>query len=80
MGGGDTLKVKKTVFLDSVLRDIPEDERLIFKMSNVRMAHLYCHQRVVDFIREQKYSGIIFVKASDYKKGMEYRPDWNGQE
>jgi len=77
---GDTLKVKKTVFLDSVLRDIPEDERLIFKMSNVRMAHLYCHQRVVDFIREQKYSGIVFVKASDYKKGMEYRSDWNGQE
>ena len=44
------------------------------------MPHLYCHQRVVDFVRENKFSGVVFVKASDYETGMEYQPDWNGQE
>jgi len=77
---GRKLLVDKTVFLDSVLRAIPEDQRLIFKMHNVKMPHLYCHQRIVDFVRENKFSGVVFVKASDYETGMEYQPDWNGQE
>jgi len=76
---GDPLVVDETVFDDSVLRAIPEDQRLIFKMANVAWPHLYCHQRVVDYIRQQKYTGIIFVKASDYFEGMENQPDWTGE-
>ena len=76
---GDRLIVKKTIFDDSVLRAIPEDQRLIFKMTNVDKPHLYCHKRVVDYIREQNYTGVIFVKASDYKRGMENQPDWTGE-
>ncbi|WP_024610363.1 DUF1629 domain-containing protein [Pseudoalteromonas sp. TB64] len=76
---GDRLIVDNTIFDDSVLRAIPEEQRLIFKMANVNMPHLYCHQRVVDYIREQNYTGIIFVKASDYFEGMENQPDWTGE-
>jgi len=76
---GDPLVVKNTVFDDSVLRALPEDQRLIFKMANVDMPHLYCHKRVVDYIRQQKYTGIIFVKASDYVDGMENQPGWTGE-
>ncbi|MBH0056836.1 hypothetical protein I6F65_07670 [Pseudoalteromonas sp. SWXJZ94C] len=76
---GDPLVVKKTVFDDSILRAIHEDQRLIFTMDNVDMVYLYCHQRVVDYIREQNYTGIIFVKASDYKRGMENQPGWTGE-
>jgi len=76
---GDRLIVKKTIFDDSVLRAIPEDQRLIFKMANVDKPHLYCHKRVVDYIREQNYTGVIFVKASDYKRGMENQPGWTGE-
>ena len=72
---GDRFIVDDTVFDDSVLRTIPEEQRLIFKMANVQMAQLYCHQRVVDYIRQHSYTGIIFVKASDYIDGMENRPD-----
>jgi len=76
---GDPLVVDETVFDDSVLRAIPEDQLLIFKMANVAWPHLYWHQRVVDYIRQQKYTGIIFVKASDYFEGMENQPDWTGE-
>lgn len=76
---GDPLIVDDTIFDDSALRAIPEDQRLIFKMSNVDKPHLYCHQRVGEYIREQNYTGIIFVKASDYKKGMENQPGWTGE-
>ena len=73
------LNVRKTVFDDSILRAIPEDQRLIFTMDNVDMLYLYCHQRVVDYIRQQNYTDIIFVKASDYIRGMENQPDWTGE-
>jgi len=76
---GDRLIVDEIVFSDVVLRAIPEDQRLIFKMKNVQMPHLYCHQRVVDYIRQQNYTGIIFVKASDYVDGMENQPGWTGE-
>ena len=76
---GDPLIVDTTVFDDSILRAIPEDQRLIFTMDNVHMLHLYCHQRVVDYVRQQNYTGIIFVKASDYVDGMENQPGWTGE-
>lgn len=73
---GDSLIVEKIVFSDALLGAVPEDERLMFKMANVNFPHLYCHQRVVDFIREKNYTDVIFVKASDYRPYMEYQPDF----
>ena len=75
---GDPLKVKKTVILDSVLDAIPEDKRLLFKMADVSGSHLFCHQRVVDFIREMKYTGVVFIKVSDFKEGMQNHHDFDG--
>ena len=75
---GDPLVVDETVFDDSVLRAIPEDQRLIFKMANVAWPHLYCHQRVVDYVRQQKLYRCHFCKSIRLLRGdgKSARLDW----
>jgi hypothetical protein len=75
---GDELIVEKTSISDAALSVIPEEQRLIFKMADVKGSHLFCHQRVVDFIREMKYTGVLFIKVSDFKEGMQNHLNFDG--
>ncbi|WP_196161095.1 imm11 family protein [Reinekea sp. G2M2-21] len=68
---GDDYRVKKPSLSETVLSEIPEDQRLMFKIAKVDNPHLYCHQRVVDFVREIGYTGIDFIKVADFKEGMQ---------
>ncbi|WP_196156921.1 imm11 family protein [Reinekea sp. G2M2-21] len=68
---GDDYRVKKPSLSEAVLSEIPEDQRLMFKIAKVDNPHLYCHQRIVDFVREIGYTGIDFIKVADFKEGMQ---------
>ncbi|WP_196156920.1 imm11 family protein [Reinekea sp. G2M2-21] len=68
---GDDYIVDKPSLSEAVLSEIPEDQRLMFKIAKVDNPHLYCHQRVVDFVREIGYTGIDFIKVADFEEGMQ---------
>ncbi|WP_196161094.1 imm11 family protein [Reinekea sp. G2M2-21] len=68
---GDDYRVDKPSLSEAVLSQIPEDQRLLLKIKGVTPKHLYCHQRVVDFVREIGYTGIDFIKVADFKEGMQ---------
>jgi len=75
---GDDHKVKKPSLSEAALNAIPEDERLIFKIDNVKGLHIYFHQRIVDYIREMKYTGVHFIKVADFEEGMQNHEGFDG--
>ena len=75
---GDDNKVKQLSLSEAALKAIPEDERLIFQINKVKRRHLYCHQRIVDYIREMKYTGVEFIKVADFEEGMQNHEGFDG--
>ncbi|WP_199611053.1 imm11 family protein [Flocculibacter collagenilyticus] len=59
--------------LDSaVLNDIPEPNRLIFRMGGESFAHTFFHKKIVDIFEENNFTGIRFFKVSEYESGDEF--------
>jgi len=75
---GDDHSVDKPSLSEVALNGIPEDERLIFKIDNVKGLHIYFHQRIVDYIREMKYTGVHFIKVADFEEGMQNHEGFDG--
>ena len=75
---GDDHIVDKPSLSEATLNAIPEESRLILKINNVSLPHLYCHQRIVDFIREMKYTGVQFIKVADFEEGMQNHEGFDG--
>ncbi|WP_024610361.1 hypothetical protein [Pseudoalteromonas sp. TB64] len=75
---GDDHKVKQPSLCEAALNAIPEENRLILKINKVSLPHLYCHQRVVDFIRKMKYTGVQFIKVADFEEGMQNHEGFDG--
>ncbi|WP_163831826.1 hypothetical protein [Spartinivicinus ruber] len=59
---------------DKVLDEIPEHQRLMFKMGGATKAYIFAHQVVVDFFTSRKISGVRFMKVSTFKEGDQFRP------
>jgi hypothetical protein len=68
---GDDNIVVKPCLSEIILSDLKLENRLIFKIPEVTPKHLYCHQRIVDFVYEMNYTGLEFIKVSDFREGMQ---------
>lgn len=70
-----TIEVDKFVLDSEVLDEIPENERLLFKMGgNVSKSYVVVHQKVVDFFEKNNISGVRFFKLSEFEEGDQFRP------
>jgi len=59
----------------SILDDIPEDERLIFKIDKSFDANIFVHQRLKDIIEQSGATGASFIRVDEYTSGDEYDDD-----
>jgi hypothetical protein len=50
---------------------IPEEQRLMFRMTGVMAPLVFVHQRIVDLFAMGQVSGIRFIRVSEYEDGME---------
>jgi len=75
---GDEHTVDKLYISEAALNTIPEDERLIFQINKVKRRHIYFHQRIVDYIRKMKYTGVQFIKVADFEEGMQNHEGFDG--
>lgn len=57
-----------------VLDAIPEEKRLLFKIGGTTLPYVLVHQKIVDFITQNNYKGIRFLKVSTFKYGDQHRP------
>ncbi|KLN63069.1 imm11 family protein [Vibrio sp. VPAP30] len=55
-----------------LLSSIPEEERLIFKMSNTSTEPVFVHEKIVRIFRKLSVEGVKFYKVSEYEFGDEF--------
>ena len=67
-------EVDKYYLDEKILDPIPEERRLMFRVGDTSMGHIFIHQKIVDFIIKNKFTGVRFFKVSDFKEGDQYRP------
>ena len=66
------LEVKKYSLRADVLDVIDEGNRLMFKMGQCSKKYIFVHKKIVDIFLSNSYSGVRFIKVSDFKEGMQY--------
>lgn len=64
--------VDKYYLDEAVLDVIPEEERLVFKIGGGAIAYILFHKKLVDFIEKNNFSGIRFIKVTDFVEGEQY--------
>ena len=57
---------------ESVLDAIPEENRLMIKLSGVTGGALLFHEKIVNALAKFNIEAFQFFKLSDYRKGMEF--------
>lgn len=67
-----SLEVSKFSLSDSVLGNISEENRLMFKIGQCSKPYIFVHQTVVDIFLNYSYTGVQFIKVSDFKEGQQY--------
>jgi hypothetical protein len=55
-----------------LLSSIPEEKRLIFKMSNTSTEPVFVHENIVEIFKKLNIKGAKFYKVSDYEFGDEF--------
>ena len=71
--GTDVLpSVKSFSLSEDILEKIPEEDRLLFVMSNTDVTNIFIHQRIVDIFKKNNVKGSKFFKVSQYRFGMEF--------
>lgn len=68
----DFLEVKQYSLDESVLDNIEESNRLIFKIANCSKSYLFFHKKIVELILKKKMSGVTFIKVSDFHEGKQF--------
>lgn len=66
LGGERLYEVLKFELNDKVLKDIPLQDRLLFKMGECMPAHVIAHESVLKVFRGGNLSGVKFVNLSEY--------------
>ena len=69
----DDLAVKQYSLSAKVLDEIPEEDRLIFKIGGDDMGYVFIHQKIADIFKKENATGVKLYKVSEYKKGMQFR-------
>ena len=60
-------------YLDpKVLDKIPEEDRLIFKMSGGSMGYVFIHQKIADIFKAENATGVKLIKVADFEEGMQF--------
>lgn len=65
--------IEQYVLDEQKLKLIPEDRRLIFKISEEYDSQIFFHERIVRFLEENNVQGIYFVKPSEFREGDQYQ-------
>ncbi|WP_199611054.1 imm11 family protein [Flocculibacter collagenilyticus] len=58
---------------EQVLNEIPEKQRLIFRMGGESSGYIFMHQKLVDIFQENHFTGIRFFKVSEFTEGDQYQ-------
>ncbi|REL26925.1 hypothetical protein DXX93_10325 [Thalassotalea euphylliae] len=69
----DDLSVKQYSLSEQILDEIPEQDRLIFKMGGDDMGYVFIHQKIADIFKAENATGIELFKVADFEDGMQYR-------
>lgn len=69
---GEKPFVDRFVLDEKKIRAIPEEQRLMFRMTGVMNPMVFVHQRIVDLFAANAVTGIRFIRVSDYEDGMEF--------
>jgi len=65
-------EVEKIYLSTEILDNIPEEERLIFKIDKVGDAHIMVHQKIKDIMENENATGAKFIRVDQYTEGDEY--------
>ncbi|MGS0690986.1 imm11 family protein [Shewanella sp. 30m-9] len=68
----DLLEVKRYSLNKTVLDSIDEANRLIFKVANCSKSYVFFHKSIVEFISNRAFSGVQFIKVSDFREGDQF--------
>ncbi|MDD9158520.1 hypothetical protein PVK64_20375 [Aliivibrio sp. S4TY2] len=68
----DFLEVKQYYLNEAVLNHINEESRLIFKVANCSKSYLFFHKSIVEFISKENFSGVNFIRVSDFNEGDQF--------
>ncbi len=66
-------EIDKYCLDEKKLFGIPEEKRLIFKMSGVGDPYVFFHQKIVDFLMTNNCRGIRFFKVSEFEEGDQFK-------
>ncbi len=69
----ERLEVKKYSLDDATLDNIPEEQRLMFKIGGCSKKHVFVHRKIVDIFERNNALGVRFFKVSDFKEGDQFR-------
>ena len=69
---GDDVMVDPYSLNSSVLGQLKEEKRLLFRMGNDGIGKLFMHQKMVDVIESSGFTGIRFFKVSEFEEGDQY--------
>ncbi|GGX73035.1 hypothetical protein [Saccharospirillum salsuginis] len=58
---------------ESVLNDIPEESRLVFKIGQSCKSYVMVHQKVKDFIDQAGFTGLRLIKVSEFEEGRQFK-------
>ena len=69
----DDLAVDQYYLSAEVLDQVPEQDRLIFKIGGDDKGYVLVHQKIADIFKEENAMGVKLYKVSEYRKGMQFR-------
>ncbi len=64
--------VEKYALSKNVLDNIPQSERLIFRMGNTDTGLIFVHESIIDIFKEHNVENVKFYKVSEYELGDEF--------
>jgi hypothetical protein len=70
---GDVLGIQKLVLDEKALKQIPEAERLVFRLAESPSVHLF-HRTVVDAVLALKPEGLRFIPTANWSDAMGFQP------
>ncbi|PCK09626.1 MAG: hypothetical protein COA42_03030 [Alteromonadaceae bacterium] len=69
----DDHKIRKYIFSEEAMDNIPEERRLIFRPMNMNIGHTIIHKKIVNIFKQFDTSALNLVKVSEWHAGTQFR-------
>jgi len=65
-------KIANFYLSEDILNNIPEEQRLIFKIAKSVNPYIFVHQKIKDIMEQEGATGAMFIRVDQYTSGDEY--------